>query len=193
MLRLLLGLAGLCALAGIAVLVAVCACARIRRVPGKSDCIVVLGARVWRFGRLSNALRYRCRAACEAWRAGVAPVLIVCGGQGSDEDEAEATAMKRFLIAQGVPAEAVFTDATSTTTRENLVNARAIMAEHGLATCAVCTSDYHLQRALWLARDLGLRATGIAAPSTQNPFNRARGRLRETVSWILYFIKKVFR
>ena len=189
--RVIVVLAAACAAAGLSVLVAVCVSAGGQWTPAPSDCIVVLGAHVWMDGRMSNALTYRCEAALDAWRAGVAPVMIVCGAQGRDEPETEARAMRRWMIAQGVPEDAVIAEEDSRNTLQNLSNARAIMEARGFRTAAVCTSDYHLRRALWQARDVGLDATGIAAPSTKDPLSFARGRVRETCSWILYFFRKI--
>jgi hypothetical protein len=75
--------------------------------------------------------------------------------------------------------------------QQNLTNALAIMEARGFQTAALCTSDYHLRRTLWLARDVGMQATGIAAPSTKDVVSVVRGRLRETCSWVLYFVRKV--
>ena len=174
----------------LAVLTAVCVCAGRTYAPRPADCAVVLGAHVWMDGRMSNALTYRCEAALKAWRSGLCPVIIVCGAQGANEPETEAAAMRRWMIAHGVPEDRVIAEDRSRNTRENLVNARAIMAERGLKTAAVCTNDYHLTRALWLARDEGIPATGIPAPSTRDAISFIRGRLRETCSWILYFVRK---
>lgn len=178
------------AVTGLSVLVAVCVSAGGTWTPVPSDCIIVLGAHVWMDGRMSNALTYRCEAALDAWRAGLAPSIIVCGAQGRDEPTTEAEAMREWLLAQGVPEDRVIPEPDSRNTVENLVNARALMAAHGFQTCAVCTNNYHLRRALWLARDAGLDACGIAAPSTRDPVSFARGRLRETCSWLLYFARR---
>ena len=191
LIRLLIVCVALGALVGGSVLTAVCLCARRDFHAEKSDCILVLGAHVWMDGRMSNALTYRCEAALAAWRAGVAPVLIVCGGQGKNEPEPEADAMRRWMLAQGVPEAAVIAENTSRNTRENLINARTIMQARGWTTAAVCTSDYHLTRALWQARDEGIPATGIPAPSTRDVKSFVRGRLRETCSWILYFLRRI--
>jgi len=191
LLRILAAAVALGALTGISVLTAVCVSAGARWTPDPSDCIIVLGAHVWMDGRMSNALTYRCEAALEAWRAGIAPAIIVCGGQGDNEPEPEALAMRRWMIEKGVPEGDVIAEPDSVNTMENLKNAHAIMRARGYETCAVCTSNYHLRRALWQARDEGLRATGIAAPSTKDVISFVRGRLRETCSWILYFLRKM--
>lgn len=179
------------ALAGLSVLTAVCVCAGRTYAPEPADCIVVLGAHVWMDGRMSNALIYRCEAALSAWQSGRAGAIIACGGQGRDEPEPEATAMRRWFVAHGVPEDAVIAEAESKNTRENLINARAIMAERGWNIAAICTNDYHLTRALWLARDEAIPASGISARSTRDILSFVRGRLRETCSWILYYLRKM--
>ena len=179
------------ALTGLSVLTAVCVCAGRTWPPRDADCIVVLGAHVWMDGRMSNALTYRCEAALAAWERGLAGDIIVCGAQGRDEPETEAAAMRRWMIERGVPEDRVIAEDRSLNTRENLQNARAIMAQRGFRTAAVCTNDYHLTRALWIARDEGVDAVGIAAPSTRDIVSFVKGRLRETCSWILYFIRKL--
>ena len=178
------------ALTFLSLLTAVCACAGRTFETKPADCIIVLGAHVWMDGRMSNALLYRCEAALQAWKDGIAPSIIVCGSKGPDEPEAEAIAMRRWMLAHGVPGDRVIAEPDSVNTLQNLENARAIMDENGWRRAAVCTNNYHLTRALWLARDAGIEATGIAAPSTKDPGSFARGRLRESCSWALYLLRK---
>lgn len=191
MITAIIAIVALGALVGLSVLTAVCVCAARTWTPEPSDCILLLGAHVWMDGRLSNALTYRCEAALDAWRDGLAPYIIVCGGQGKNEPTTEATAMRAWMIDHGVPASRVIAEDQSRNTRENLINAKAIMEAHGWKTAAVCTSDYHLTRALWQARDEGLTATGIPAQSTKDILSFVRGRFRETCSWILYFLRRI--
>lgn len=174
---------------GIALLSAVCICAVKDRRPEKSDCIIVLGARVWPDGRMSNSLLYRCESALKVWQDGIAPQIIVCGGRGHDEPVTEAQAMRTWLVQSGVPDSVIHVEDASTDTRENLDNARKIMTDNGFETAAICTSDYHVTRALWLARDADIPATGISAKSPSTLRSFIFGRCRETVSWVLYFLK----
>lgn len=187
--KILLGLIGFGAALGAGLLLAVCLCAKRRFRSEKADCIIVLGARVWPDGRMSNSLVYRCESALGAWKNGVAPDIIVCGGRGNDEPVTEAETMYRWLVEKGVPAQNIHRESESADTRENLRNARQIMDAMGLHTAAICTSDYHLTRALWLSREEKIPASGISArsPSTLRSF--IFGRCREAVSWALYFMK----
>ena len=99
--------------------------------------------------------------------------------------------MVEYLHERGVPGAQLHWEDASVNTVENLRNASQIMAEHGWHSAIVVTSDYHLQRALWLARDLGMNACGAAAKSNPRLRKRVRARLREIVSWMLYFVRKI--
>ena len=191
MMMILAALVGIGALTGLSILTAVCICAGVKYVPEKSDCIIVLGARVRPDGGMSDTLRYRCETALSAWQNGVAPAIIVCGGRGDDEPYTEAAVMKKWLMDKGVPDHAVLSENQSGNTRENMENARLIMVRRGFLNAARCTSDYHMKRALWIARAAGVEACGIAAPSPDRFISRVAGRLRETVSWTLYFLKMI--
>lgn len=192
LLRGLLGLVLLMLMTGVGIFAAVCICAAKDRPVKESDCLIALGAKVRPDGSMSNSLRWRCEAALEAWEKGLAGEIIVCGGQGEDEPKPEADAMRKWLTERGVPAEKIHTDAVSTDTMENIANAAKIMGEKGWTTAAVVTSDYHVQRSLWLARDAGIDACGIPAQSPKSPWGFFRARLRETCSWTLHGWRQVF-
>ncbi len=179
-------------LAGACVFTAVCVCAGKERTAHTSDCIIVLGAKVWSSGQMSNALRYRCETALQAWKDGVAQHIIVTGGQGEDEPAAEADVMREYFIQNGVPQANVIAEAASVNTIQNLGNAKGIMSPKGWETAAVVTNDYHVERALWIAQDAGLNACGIAAPSPERISTKLFCRFRESLSWVLYALRRIF-
>lgn len=154
-----------------------------------ADCVIVLGARVYPDGRMSRVLRTRVDAALSAWRAGSADALIVCGARGRDEPRSEAAAMAEYLRAQGVPEARLLLDESSFDTRQNINNARALMEERGWTKALVVTSDYHVERALWMARDAGIEARGLAAATPHTFRAYWWGRIRETISWVLYAVR----
>ena len=176
---------------GVALLTAVCVCAGTERTIEDADCIIVLGARVWPDGRMSTTLLRRCERALELWQEGRAPKMIVCGGRGGDEPAAEGAVMRHWLVNAGVTAEDVIAETESVNTSENLGNAREIMQAQGWQSAIVVTSDYHVQRALWIARDEGVQAVGAAAPSPDGPAAWMGARLRECVSWAIYALRKL--
>ena len=182
----------ICALAGIVCWVGLALAVFIKEEitpePGQADCIIVLGAKVNPQGEPSTSLLRRLEKALECYEDGLAPVVIVCGAQGRDEPCTEAEAMKKWLVERGVPEGAVIEEDRSTSTEENLANAKAIMEENGFKTCIVTTNAYHLTRAMWIAEDTGLDAQGAAALNNITLFTRTKLRLREAISWVLYFL-----
>jgi uncharacterized SAM-binding protein YcdF (DUF218 family) len=156
------------------------------RTLSKRDAIIVLGARIMPDGELSTTVLHRVQTALKAYQDGYGKLIIVCGAKGRDEPETEAGAMAKWLLANGVPQSVLVVEDKSTDTIENLNNAKAEMSVRGLSTSIVVTSDYHLTRALWLAKDQGLDAIGAAAPGNITWGQRIESRFREGLSWINY-------
>lgn len=154
-----------------------------------ADVIIVLGAKILSDGTPSNTLKYRLDAAKKSFDQSRAPYIIVTGGQGRDENEPEAIAMKRYLVREGIPADRIFEEINSKNTIENLVNAKAIMNGQGFKTAVIATTDYHMDRARAIARRLSIK-TG-AAPS--RPGRKITTRIiayaREAASWCLLILK----
>lgn len=153
--------------------------------PVPSDTGIVLGAYTDGY-RPSLPLQSRLHAAIHLYRHGVVRTLIVSGGQGDDESVSEASSMKRFLMLNGIPAHVIYEDRKSTDTWENLKNSQALMKNVGFRTAVVITSDYHLPRALAVARTLGMNVTGYPAWSTKREFRAAK---REVFAHIQYTFK----
>ena len=154
----------------------------------KRDAIIVLGARVMPDGELSTTVLHRVQTALKAYQGGYSKLIIACGSKGRDEPETEAGAMAKWLMANGVPESDIVIEDTSTDTIENLLNAKSEMDARGLTTAIIVTSDYHLTRALWLAKDQGLNAIGAAAPGNITWGQRIESRFRESLSWVNYFL-----
>ena len=74
--------------------------------------------------------------------------------------------MRAFALAQGVPEEAILVEDRSTTTRENIAFSEALREKEGLVSegrLLVVSDDYHVFRALLIARALGIAADGAGA------------------------------
>lgn len=123
------------------------------------NCILVLGCRVYEDGSLSHMLQDRLQRGLELYLAGAAPKLLMSGDHGQ-KDYDEVNAMKRFAIEKGVPSEDVFMDHAGFSTYESLYRAKEIF---GVEKVIIVTQEYHLQRALYIAQQLGLEAYGVAS------------------------------
>ncbi|MDP4181704.1 MAG: YdcF family protein [Bacillota bacterium] len=153
--------------------------------PRNSDVLIVLGCQIWGEGP-SLMLEYRLQNALALYKKGVAKSIIVSGGQGSDEKTSEANVMKKWLIKNKVPEDIIFEEDKSTSTYENLKFSKKIMKEKGFKSAVIVTNDYHIFRALWLGKRLGIACTG--APSQTVEYLKPYYYSREFISNIKSFI-----
>ena len=151
------------------------------------DAIVVLGAQVKEDGSLSLQLQWRLDAAYDAWEKNNV-VIVTCGAQGANEPAPEALVMRDYLVGKGVPEEMILTEAESFNTRQNIRHAVQLLAEQDVRTVLLVTSDYHLPRAMALAEDEGLNATGLGAQTLPEYWLKNYGR--EALAWIKYWGEK---
>ncbi len=135
--------------------------------------IIVLGARVYPKGGLSPMLSDRLRTALDLYRRGKAPRFLLSGDHGTKAYD-EVNAMKDFLLSEGVPGEDIFLDHAGFDTYDSMYRAHAIFHADSVV---IVTQAFHLPRAVYLARALGLDAVGVPADRQAYAhlfYNRAR-------------------
>jgi uncharacterized SAM-binding protein YcdF (DUF218 family) len=110
------------------------------------DAIVVLGYPANADGSPSLIQRERVLEAVRAYRASVAPRLIMTGG-AAHNSQVEAAVMARFAEAQGVPQNAVLEEPQAHDTIQNAFYSVRIMQAHGWHSAEVVSSPSHLARA----------------------------------------------
>lgn len=127
--------------------------------------VIVLGCGIFPDGRLTLSLQNRLDAAYDYLTAHEDSLCIVSGGQGDNEPIPEAQAMYEYLRSRGIKASRILMEGKSTSTLLNLIYSKRIMDKRlgQPQTAAIVTSDYHVFRALMVARDLGIDAFGIPA------------------------------
>lgn len=125
----------------------------------KSNVILVLGAYVAPNGKLSPMLNDRLVEAAELYQGGKAPKILVSGDHGR-KDYDEVNAMKTFLKDKNIPSQDIFMDHAGFSTYESIYRARDIFKVNKVI---IVTQQYHLVRAVFIARKLGLDAYGVAA------------------------------
>ena len=95
--------------------------------------VVVLGAQT-HGDRPSRTLRERLDLAAEYLNAHPAARVTVTGGQGADETQTEASVMTAYLLEQGIAPERITEETEARTTRENLINSKALAEAQGIPT-----------------------------------------------------------
>ncbi|PKM77699.1 MAG: hypothetical protein CVU90_05945 [Firmicutes bacterium HGW-Firmicutes-15] len=124
-----------------------------------AEVVLVLGAYVLPDGKVSDMLNDRLTVGYELYEQGKAPRILVSGDHGRTNYD-EVNTMKSFLKGKGVPSQGIFMDHAGFSTYESMYRARDIFQVKKLI---IVTQHYHLQRALFIARSLGLEAYGVAS------------------------------
>lgn len=125
----------------------------------QSDCILIFGAGVLSNGTPSPMLRDRLLTGIACYQAGLAPKIVVSGDHGEDSYD-EVNIMKKFCIENGVPSEDIFMDHAGFSTYESIYRIRDIFQAKQVI---LVTQEYHLYRALYVAKRFGLKAYGVSA------------------------------
>ncbi|NLY71061.1 MAG: DUF218 domain-containing protein, partial [Clostridiales bacterium] len=125
----------------------------------EADCILVLGAGLKPDGTPNYMLRDRLDTGIDLYFKGLAPKLLLSGDNGFKGYD-EVNAMKRYALDSSVELNDIFMDHAGFSTYESMYRARTVF---DVQKVIVVTQEYHLYRALYIARKLGLNAYGVAA------------------------------
>ncbi|PTX01086.1 YdcF family protein [Pararhodobacter aggregans] len=141
---------------------------------------LILGAAVWPGGEPSPTLARRTAHAIGLYHAGHVGRIMGCGGLGT-HPPTEAALIARLCGEAGIPEDRILVEDRSTSTRENLRNAKALLPE--AARVVIVTDPYHAPRARLIAWQIGLRATTSSPGWDQiGPKQRRRHVPREALA-----------
>lgn len=103
-------------------------------------------------------------------------MLLLSGARQGDSYD-EPAAMRAYLLARGVPAEAMVLDTAGDDTYASCYRAAEV---YGLDEVLVVSQTYHLPRALAICRELGLDALGVGDETARQYASVWRdGQIRE--------------
>jgi len=117
-----------------------------------SDAVMILGAKVYSNGNPSPLLRERLDYGYELYSRGKAKKILVSGDHGQNDYD-EVNAMREYLITKGVPIEDIFMDHAGFNTYDSMYRAKAVFC---IETLLICTQEFHIGRAVYIARSLGI-------------------------------------
>ncbi len=128
------------------------------------DAMVVPGASVYRSGKLSTVLLERMNAALVLAK-GRPGVKMVLSGHVVPNGYNETKAMKDYAVAKGFPARDILIDDRGRSTFVTLLNCKKMF---GLKRIVLISQGYHLPRALYISRRLGLQGYGFVVETEQD-------------------------
>lgn len=132
---------------------------------GPADAIIVMGAAQYD-GRPSPQLAARLDHVVTLWEDGVASRVVVTGGNRPGDRFTEAEASARYLVAAGIPDDAIVQVGEGGTTHESIEAAAPVMAAAGIQSVALVTDPYHALRSRLIVESEGFDVDVAATPST---------------------------
>jgi uncharacterized SAM-binding protein YcdF (DUF218 family) len=128
------------------------------------DAIVVMGAAQYD-GRPSPQLAARLDHAVGLWNEGLAPMVIVTGGNQEGDRFTEASTSAAYLVERGVPPAAIVQEDAGANTHDSLDRARALVDE-SVETVLIVTDPYHALRSKLTAEEVGFTAYVSPTPDS---------------------------
>lgn len=151
------------------------------------DCILILGAGIWG-EKPSPMLEDRLLEGIDLYKNNVSNKIIMSGDHGTKEYD-EVNVMKSFAIDRDVKSEDIFMDHAGFSTYESLYRAKEIFKAKKIV---IVTQKYHMYRALYIAKQLGIEAYGVNSDPREYGGQSIR-ELREIIARDKDCIKCIFK
>jgi len=154
---------------------------------GEYEGILILGAGL--IGdKPSPMLKERLDRGIELYKNGVSDVIIMSGDH-TRENHDEVNVMKNYAIEMGVDSDDVFMDHAGISTYDSVYRVKELF---NLDKIAIVTQGYHLYRALYIAKELGIEAVGVDA-KVKTYSNQLKRDIREILARDKDFVKCFFK
>lgn len=154
-----------------------------------SDCIIVPGAKA-NNGVLSPMLQDRVDTAIRIYKEGKIKKILMSGDRSKDSYD-EVVFMKAEAVKQGVPSKDIFMDHAGFTTYQTIYRAKDVFK---CKKAIVVTQNFHLSRALYISKKLGLESYGVNSDNFQySNYINFTHNLREVLARNKAFIACLFK
>lgn len=154
-----------------------------------ADCIIVLGAGVRNDNTPTKMLEDRIIIGDRLYNENAANKIIMSGDHGRKEYD-EVNVMKKYAIDEGIPSEDIFMDHAGFETYDTMYRAKEIF---GVKKVVIVTQKYHLYRALYIAKSLGLEAYGVSSDLRYYSKKMAYWKFREYIARVKAFGKCIWK
>ena len=152
------------------------------------DAILVLGCKVNPDGTPSMMLNNRVEKGIELYqKTGIK--LLLSGDHGTKEYD-EVNTMKQMVLDMDLPREDIFLDHAGFSTYDSIYRAKYVF---GVKKMVIVTQRYHLYRALYIAKKLGIDAYGIPADNIPYKFINIKNEIREVFARDKDVFKTMFK
>ncbi|MBI4584859.1 MAG: YdcF family protein [Planctomycetes bacterium] len=153
----------------------------------RAEAAVVLGAKVYPDGRLSNALEDRMKTGIQVFRDRKLKYLILSGGIDPN-GLSEPREMKKYALKRGVPAQAILLDEQGNNTYLSARNCRKIAGERGFRELIVVSQYFHNARVKLIFERSGIPCYTMPAEPSERLVRDNFWLFREAVAYPYYLV-----
>lgn len=154
----------------------------------EAQAALVLGARVWNNGLMSDIFKDRVLSGIKLYEAGKVKKILISGDHGrADYDEVNAA--KDFLLLNNVKEEDIFLDHAGFDTYDSIYRARDIFKADSII---IVTNSFHLPRSLYIAEKLDLDASGFSS-DIRKYIGEDKREFREKLARVKAFLNIAFK
>ncbi len=141
---------------------------RIDELPNNCESIIVLGAGIRKDGNPCDLLADRLFMAVQVYNKNICKNILLTGDH-KDDTYNEVAVMKDWIVRKQVEINDIILDGCGFCTFNSMYNAKN---SFNIEKAIISTNKYHLPRAIYLARKMGIEAYGIV--SDLRPYDRMK-------------------
>ena len=155
----------------------------IKEIPAKKAALLLGTAKYIKKGKQNYFYTYRIRAAVLLWKANKVKAIVVSGDKSKYYDEVNS--MYKDLVKAGVPSKYITKDFAGYRTFDSIVRAKEVF---DLDDYIVVSQKFHLNRALYIAKEKGQKAIGFAAKNIEGSDASKKMEEREKLAMIKAYL-----
>ena len=152
------------------------------------DAILILGCKVNSNGTPSLMLDKRINKGIELYKK--TGIKLLLSGDHGKNDYDEVNTMKDMVLEENIPKEDIFLDHAGLSTYDSIYRAKYV---YGINKMIIVTQRYHLFRALYIAKKLGIEAYGIEADNIPYKYINIKNEIREVLARDKDIFKSLFK
>ena len=156
----------------------------VTKIPKKKAALLLGTAKYISKGKQNYFYTYRIKAAVKLWKAKKIDAIVVSGDNGTKYYN-ETDTMFQDLVKSGIPAKYIAKDYAGFRTFDSIIRANAIF---DLDDYIIISQEFHLKRALYIAKKKGQKAIGFAARDIKGTEAAKRMEEREFFAGIKAFL-----
>jgi len=149
--------------------------------PNAETALVLGTSKYLRNGKPNDFFKYRMEAAHDLYAGDKVNEILLSGDHHSKRYN-EPQSMKVSLKERGIPEEVILLDPAGFRTFDSVIRAKELLGNRKIV---IVSQQFHVERALFIARAKGMQAYGFIAYDSNDPVSNVTVKIREAYARVL--------